>query len=300
MDKFQKIVCIDDTKLDEEALAELKDLSEEVQVYTDTPADDEETIARIGDADAILVSWRTQVGKEVIEAARNLTYIGMACSLYDDDSANVDVKFARQRGIKVTGIFDYGDPGVPEFIISELIQLLNNYKGDHWKKEPRELTDLKVGIVGMGVTGKLLAKCLLPFGARIFYHSRSRKPEWEEKGVDYLDLEALLKRCEVISFHLPKNTRLMGEKEFGIFGNGKILINTSLGLPFDQEAFKNWVKNHSNFAIFDKDGKAELKKEIEEVAGVIASSSSAGWSSQTRVRLSKKVLQNIKEFLNQE
>ena len=295
--KFNKIVCVDNTKLNDKAIAKLQELSEgEVEVYTDYPESKDEVLNRIGDAEAVLVSWHTEIGEEIIESCTGLKYIGMACSLYDDESANVAVKFARERGITVTGIKDYGDPGVAEFIISELVQLLNGYKGKKWKEMPLELTDLKIGIVGLGVTGQLLAECLMPFGADLYYYSRTRKPEWESRNVKYLALDELLQQSEVISFHLPKNAQPVGEKEFKKFGNQKILINTSLGLPFKEKHFQNWMKEEGNFAIFDGDGKKELSSETLQLENLIALESSAGWSAQTLERLSNKVLKNIKEY----
>ncbi|MCH4822801.1 dihydrofolate reductase [Gramella lutea] len=296
--KFNKIVCVDETKLNEQAINDLEQFADEVKVYHDYPENDQEVIDRIQDADAIIVSWRTQIGKGIIGKCNDLKYIGMACSLYDNDSANVAVEFARERGISVKGIRDYGDPGVAEFIISELIQLLNGYKEIQWKELPRELTHLKIGIIGFGVTGQLLADCLKPFGADLHYYSRNRKTE-KENGIKYLEFNELLDTCELISFHLPKNTELMGEKEFEILGNGKILINTSLGLPFNEQAFGNWIKKEGNFAIFDGDGKKELSEETENLERVIAHSKSAGWSSQTLVRLSQKVLQNIADYCSE-
>ena len=296
--KFNKIVCVDETKLNENAITELQKYSEkEVEVYSDYPEDKEEIINRIGNAEAVIVSWHTELDKEIIDSCPKLKYIGMACSLYDDESANVAVKFAQEKGICVKGIRDYGDPGVAEFIVSELIQLLNGYKGKQWKDMPRELTDLKIGIVGLGVTGKLLASCLLPFGADLHYHSNTRKPEWEEKGVKYLELDEILAKCEVISLHLPKNAQILGKKEFETLGNGKILINTSLGLPFDEEFFETWIKEDGNFAIFDADGKKELSEATLKSNNIIASDSSAGWSSQTLQRLSEKVLENLKDYI---
>ncbi|MDR5589959.1 NAD(P)-dependent oxidoreductase [Christiangramia sp. SM2212] len=295
--KFNKIVCVDHTKLNDEAISELQNLSEsKVEVFSDYPDSKNEVIERIGNAEAVFVSWHTELDEEIIEACPNLKYIGMACSLYDDESANVAVKFAREKGITVKGIRDYGDPGVAEFIISELIQLLNGYKGRQWKDMPRELTDLKFGIIGLGVTGKLLAECLIPFGVDLFYYSRTRKLDWEKKGVDYLPLEDLLEHCEVLSYHLPKNAKPVGKKEFEKIGNGKILINTSLGLPFKEKAFQKWIRKEGNFAIFDGDGKKELSKETLKAERLMALDASAGWSSQTLKRLSNKVLRNIKDY----
>ncbi len=224
----------------------------------------------------------------------------MACSLYDEASANVAVQFARSKGISVKGIKDYGDPGVAEFIISELIRLFHGLGDNRWKEMPVELTGKKIGIIGLGTTGQLLAKCLLPFGANLFYYNRSRKPDWEQKGVTFLELEELLDTVDVISLHLPKNTQILGPKEFDIFGTGKVLINTSLGLAFKEADFVDWIKKGENFAIFDGDGKKELSAATEELPGMITANKSAGWAAETKLRLSEKVLQNLKEYLKEE
>lgn len=296
--KFKKIVCVDYTKMESWALEELQNYSEEkIEVHDDYPETKEEILKRIGNADAVLVSWHTELDEEIIKNSPDLKYIGMACSLYDDESANVAVDFARSKGIEVKGIRDYGDPGVAEFIISQLISLLHGF-GDHmWREMPLELTDKKIGIIGLGTTGQLVAECLLPFGADLYYFSRTRKKEWEEKGIKYLELQQLLETVDIISLHLPKNTSILKKHEFDGFGTGKILINTSLGLPFEEEAFAEWIRKEGNFAIFDGDGKKELSAAIEEIPGIITVSKSAGWAAETQRRLSEKVLQNLKDFL---
>jgi len=298
MRKFNKIVAVDNTKLLENAIEELKKYSEgEVEIYKDYPDTNAEIIKRIGDAEAMLVSWHTQISEEVIAECPNLKYIGMCCSLFDEESANVAVNFARKKGIEVTGISDYGDPGVVEFIISVLINLLHGFGENQWKEKPVELTNRKIGIIGLGVTGQLLAKCLLPFGADLYYFSRSRKKEWEEQGVKYLSLEKLLETSEIISIHLPKNVEILTEREFAALGSGKILVNTSLGLPFNENAFKNWITESSNFAIFDSDGKNALDGRVLKNKNVISSEKSAGWSAETETRLSEKVLKNLQNYL---
>ncbi|SKB30900.1 hypothetical protein SAMN05660776_0264 [Salegentibacter holothuriorum] len=294
---FNKIVCVDHTKLEVWAIEELQEYSKaEVDVYSDSPDSEKELLERIGEAEAIIVSWKTQIPKSVIEKCSQLKYIGMACSLYDDESANVALDFARSKGITVKGIFDYGDPGVIEFIISELIRLLHGFGENQWRKMPVELKDKKIGIIGLGTTGQLLAEAMLPLGVDVYYFSRSRKKDWEAKGLKYLSLSELLKTSEIISLHLPKNTELLGEQEFEAFGSGKILINTSLGLPFEEKAFVNWIKAEGNFAIFDGDGGASLSEATRGMSRVVSHQKSAGWSAETRRRLSKKVLENLKSY----
>ena len=112
----------------------------------------------------------------------------------------------------------------------------------------------------------------------------------------YLELDDLLSTCEVISFHLPKHTELLQKEQFDLLPDSGILVNTSLGLPFEIEAFQSWIENKNHYAIFDGDGKKELPEALEERENVIALEKSAGWSAQTLVRLSEKVLQNIADF----
>ena len=65
-----------------------------------------------GDADAVLLSYTSQINRYILERCPNVRYIGMCCSLYSPESANVDIRYANERGITVTGIRDYGDEGV--------------------------------------------------------------------------------------------------------------------------------------------------------------------------------------------
>ncbi len=297
MEKFKKIVVVDETKMNTSALEELKNYAEEVEVYRDEPTE-EEVKSRVEDAEAIIVSWRTEISEEIIDTAKHLKYIGMACSLFDNKSANVAVNYAKQKNIKVTGIFDYGDPGVIEFIISEVIHLLHGFGKHQWKDQPLELSGRKFGIIGMGTTGKMLAEALEALGVEVYYYSRTRKKEVENKNVHYLKLNELLKTCEIISIHLPKNTEILKEKEFEQLGEEKILINTSLGFPFEENSFNNWLKLSNNYAIFDGDATNSLPSTFKKRSNVIISEKSAGWSQETQERLSLKVLENLKDFLN--
>ena len=63
------------------------------------------------------MSYRYPIGEAVLKECKNLKYIGMCCSLYSEESANVDIACARERGIRVLGIRDYGDRGVVEFVL---------------------------------------------------------------------------------------------------------------------------------------------------------------------------------------
>ncbi|MTI96262.1 MAG: hypothetical protein FH749_12425 [Firmicutes bacterium] len=63
---FNKIVSVDNTGLLESARAKLRKLARETVFYEDYPDTNQEIIARIGDADGVLVSWNTPIDREVI------------------------------------------------------------------------------------------------------------------------------------------------------------------------------------------------------------------------------------------
>lgn len=298
MNKFKKLVVLEPIRFDEEAERALYDYAEQVVFFRDIPQTDEEKIARIGDADALLVFYTSRVGENVIAACPNLRYIGMCCSLYTPESANVDISAANARGIAVTGIRKYGDRGVPEFISSELVRLFHGFGGLRYKEEEMELAGTKIGVVGMGDVGSVVAELMLAFEMDVYYFSRTRKPEMEAKGVKYLPFGELLETVDVLTTHLHKNTRIMEAEDFRRFGNGKVLINTTFTPPYPLEALEAWLREPGNFYIVDSAvsiGGPEGR--IFSLPNVICPNMIAGQSTRSGVLLRQKVLENIKAYL---
>ena len=293
---FKKIVAIEPVSLIESAVEKLYSYGEEIIFYDDIPKNDEEIIKRIGDADAVLLSYTSSIGSEVLKACPNIEYIGMCCSLYAPESANVDIITADELGITVTGIRDYGDEGVVEYVLSELIRYLHGFGDKQWKELPMELTDLKVGFVGMGTTGIMNSNGLLNLGADIYYYSRTRKPEEEAKGKTYLPLKELLSTVDVLITCLNKNVILIGEEELNTFGNNKIMFNTSIGPSHDTKALKNWLESGDNEFFCDSEG-ALGDDSLLDHPNVNCMRTSAGRTKQAFDRLSEKVLENIETFL---
>lgn len=289
---FQKLVAIEPVSLVEEAEKQLYQYAREVILYRDIPKDDYEIVKRIQDADAVLVSYTSGIDRYVLEHSPNLRYVGMCCSLYSEESANVDIACARERGIQVLGIRDYGDRGVVEFVLYELVKLLHGYDGVKWKDLPEEITGLKAGIVGMGVSGSMIADALQFMGAEVSYYSRSRKPEQEKRGRVYRPLHELLKHCEVVFTCLNKNVILLHEEEFEILGKHKILFNTSIGPSHDPEALKKWLDEGGGYFVCDTRG-ALGEESLRNHPSVLCPDASAGRTRQAFGLLSEKVLANL-------
>lgn len=295
---FRKLVAIEPVSLIPSAEQTLYDYAQEVILFEDMPKDDAEIIRRIGDADAVLLSYTSRIEKAVLDACPGIRYIGMCCSLYSEASANVDIRAAREKGITVYGIRDYGDQGVVEYVLSELIRYLHGFGEKQWQELPVEITDLKVGIVGLGTSGQMIAAGLQALGADLYYFSRTRKPDQEARDIKYLPLNELLRTADVVCTCLNKNAILLYDEQFEWLGNHKILFNTSIGPSHEVAALARWLEHGNNeffcdtaAALGDETGKLLVHPHVN------CMNVSSGRTKQAFDRLSEKVLKNIETYL---
>lgn len=299
MNTFEKIVAIEPLNIGPKSKEKLKEYAKEIVLYENMPKNNQEIISRIGDADAVLLSYTSKIEREVLEKVPNVKYIGMCCSLYSEESANVDIPYAREKGIVVKGVRDYGDRGVVEYVIYQLVRILHGYDYPMWKNQPLELTGLQIGMVGLGTSGGMISEALQFMGAEVSYYARSVKPEKEEKGIHYKELHQLLRDSDIVITCLNKNVILLHEEEFKILGNGKIMINTSIGPASDMDALQAWIANRDNIFCCDTVGAlGEIADQVMDRENVICmNASSGGGTAQAFELLGTKALTNIKEFL---
>lgn len=297
---FRKLTAIEPVSLVPEAEKELYQYAQQVQMFADVPQDDEEIIRRIGDSDAVLLSYTSRIDRYVIERCPSVRYIGMCCSLYSEESANVDIACAREHSIQVLGIRDYGDRGVVEYVLHELIDLFHGFDRPRLYDEPIEITGLKVGIVGLGTSGRMIAQALQFLGADITYYCRGPKADAEAEGMHFTPLHQLLQQSQVVFTCLNKNVLLLGEQEFAQLGDGKILFNTSIGPGFDSTALERWVHRPGNWFFCDTVAAAgAVGEDFFSLPNVTCRRISAGRTKQAFELLSQKVLANLRTALEQ-
>lgn len=295
---FRKLIVTEPIGMLQFGIDHLHKIAEQVVMYDDIPGSEEEIVARIGNADAILVSHTSIYPQAVLSQCPRLRYIGMCCSLYSEESANVDIAYARTQGITVAGIRDYGDNGVVEYVLYETIGLLHGYGPLKWANYPYELTDMKVGMVGMGTTGSMIAAAMQLLGAEISYFARSVKPEKEAAGMRFKPLHELLCDSEIICLGLNKNVILLKEAEFEVMIGRKMLFNTSIGPGHDTEALKKWLTADPQHYFFCDTLGAAGDPEILQFPNVIRKGPpGAGASTKALERLTQKVIDNIEHYL---
>lgn len=292
MKKFNKIATINVLNLPKFAETELQNYSQsEISFVTTDSSSEDETISRIGEAEAALGSWNTTITPKVLDSCPNLKYIGICGT----SLTYVNTQAAESRGIVVKNVIDYGDEATAEFIFARLLMLIRGFDKFKWDNEPRELNSKKFGIIGLGAVGRQVAKIALGFGMDVQYYSRTRNLDIENLGIKYTLLDELLSSSEIISLHVPRNLRIINNREFNLIKKGVILVNTSIGDVFDLDEFREWIKKGDNYAIIDNQS---YVADLSNLPNCVALPITAGKTKESIDRLGNKVIENVKAYLS--
>jgi phosphoglycerate dehydrogenase-like enzyme len=201
------------------------------------------------DADAVLTLMRP-VTEETLVLAPSLRLIQAASRGYDV----IDARAAATRGIPVCNVHAAGHADtVAEHTLGLLLAVAKRIAEGHaaiagggWPGQEllREgLTELHgkvLGIVGMGEIGRQVATRAHAFGMRLAYTDVRACEELERRfDMARVELDELLQQADVVTLHVPLDTRtdgLIGRRELGLMKPGAVLLNTSRGPVVDLEA----------------------------------------------------------------
>lgn len=219
-------------------------------VYYDDTIRTDDVAGRIGDADAVL-SNRCPVSASVIEACPNLKLIHSLGTGFNQ----IDLSAAAKRGVTVTNTPGYGTGAVAQMTLALLMEITRRVgefdrmaKTRGWTQpvDPEicavpqmELTGRTMGIVGMGDIGYAVARMAMAMDMDVLAYRRHPRPERECEQLRFTDLDALLRRSDVVSIHCPLNeeTRgMIGREELAKMKPGAILLNTARGAVVDSAA----------------------------------------------------------------
>lgn len=140
-------------------------------------------------------------------------------------------------------------------------------------------------------------KYLLLKPHRLPYHSRTAKPTLENIGIQKVPLKTLLQSSHAVCTCLNKFTTLLGDEEFHLLGEHKILFNTGLSPSYQIPAIKKWLSSGCNYLFCDS-LMALGDRSLLNFPGVVCPGRFAGMSHQSVVRLSKKVEANLSDVAN--
>lgn len=204
--------------------------------------------------DLITVKSCSLVNKAVLQEFPNLKAIFTRTV----GANHIDLDYCRKNKISVYHIPDYGAFAVAEHVFALLLSQTRKVislnketkKGKFsWKNgQGFTLKDKILGIIGVGKTGRETAKIAKGFSMKIIGFDKFQDQKFaKEVGMEYVDLDKLLKKADIISINIPliKETyHLINEEQIKKMKNGVVLVNVSRGEIIDTQAL---VKNLDKF-----------------------------------------------------
>lgn len=271
-------------------------------------ADPKVQIERAKDADVIMIANMPLSG-EVISACPNLKYIDVAFTGVD----HVDLDAARAKGVKVSNAAGYSNEAVAELTLCMMLALLRNVP----QVEARcragqtkdglvgvELMGKTVGIVGVGAIGTRTAELCHAFGCKVLgnkRHVRGDEPDY----IEFVSLEELLSRSDIVSLHCPLNedSRGMINKDtIAKMKPGALLINAARGPVVDSQALADALNNGdlggAGIDVFETEPPLNLDHPLLHSKNTIVTPHVAFASAESMETRCKIVFDNIAQWMD--
>lgn len=185
------------------------------------------------EAQALVVRNRTQVTRELIEAAPKLKVIARAGVGLD----NIDIQAADENGVTVVAALGINANAVAELTLGLALALARDVvdrdrstRSGEWNRAAgREISGKTWGLLGFGATGRAVAKLLTGFNCNILAYDPFVK---EASGVTLASLDDVIAKSDVISIHLPatgETTGLINRTLISKMKRSALLVNVGRG-----------------------------------------------------------------------
>ena len=178
---------------------------------------------------------------------------------------HIDLEAAKAKGIQVTNT-----PNVLNDATAEIAMLLllgaarREYEGetqirtDSWAdwgatfQLGKQVSGAKLGILGMGRVGQIMAKRARGFDMEIHYYNRSRLPSDLEMGATYhSNIESLFPHSDFLSIHCPATPdthHIINKKTIALLPDNAVLVNTARGAVVNDDDLISALKSGKLFS----------------------------------------------------
>ena len=292
----------------EKRMSEIWDakLNSEDKVYSQS-----ELIELSRDCDGILCSI---VDKFDVETINKLSDKVKIISNFAVGFGNINIKAAMKKNIIVTNTPDVLTDATAEIAILILLGAARRAtEGRKWVDKKnwtwsadfligKQLTDNRLGILGMGRIGQALAERAKSFGMKIHYHNRKKLPPNLEKGAIYHEsLKSLILVSDFFSINCPtteETKKIINEETLSYFLNGAVIINSARGDMIDDEAMINALKSGKVFALgLDVyNGEPDIHPQYLQLDNVFILPHLGSATEKTRFAMADLAISNIEEY----
>jgi glyoxylate reductase len=296
-------------KLPASVLAKLSAVADVDLYIGDAAIPADELRARVADKDALVCLLTDAVDRTVIDAAPTLKAIANVAVGYN----NIDIPYARSRGIVVTNTPDVLTESVADFTwalilaitrrLSEGERLVRRGEWKGWALDlllGTELRGKQLGLVGVGRIGRAVAARAGAFGMRVAYTSRR---EMDFPGAEPMALDRLLLTSDIVSLHVPltsETRHLIDKRALTRMKRSAYLINTARG-PVVDEAALAWALQHhllAGAALDVYENEPAVHPDLLSLENVLLVPHLASGTTETRTAMADLAADNVLALLD--
>ncbi|NTV45421.1 MAG: D-2-hydroxyacid dehydrogenase [Chlorobiales bacterium] len=272
-----------------------------------------ETARRLDGVDVVITN-KVVIDKVVMDAVPSLKLVCIAATGMN----NVDVEYAKEKGIIVKNVAGYSTESVVQSTFSHVFYLLcqhayyDTYGKTNWKNSPifthvgppfYELSGKRWGIIGLGAIGRRVAEVAETFGCEVIYYSTSGMNK--NTNFFHVDLDDLLRTSHIISIHAPLNPQtenLIDFRRLQLIQNHGVIVNMGRGGIVNEDDLARILDERPIYAGLDVVKQEPIASDnpllfIKHQERLSLTPHVAWTSIEARQRLVAGIAQNIQDFI---
>ena len=298
-------------KENEDKLSELFDakLNPDDRIYTA-----QEIIDESKDCDGILSSVTDPINSDTISKLSNSIKIIANGAV---GFGNIDFKAARAKGISVTNTPDVLTDATADIQILLLLGASRKaYEGriaaetQNWKWSwdfllGKQMSNKRLGILGMGRIGRAVAKRAKAFGMEIHYHNRSKlSPDLEDGAIYHKDLKSLFGQSEFLSINCPatpETIKIINKETLSYLKDNTVVGNAARGDVVDDDAMVDAIKSGKVFAygLDVYNGEPKIHPEYLKLKNIFLLPHLGSATKRTRWDMAYRATKNLEDFFSE-
>jgi D-3-phosphoglycerate dehydrogenase len=277
----------------------------------------EQCESQLSDAHGLVIRSRFTMDESFLQFTPTLQFIARSGAGME----NIDEAYCSIRGIQLYNAPEGNRNAVGEHALGMLLSMMNkihtanrDVKNGIWDREGNRGTELDgktVGIIGFGNNGKAFAKKLRGFDITLLAYDKY-KTGFGDDFVIEATLEALLRKSDVISFHIPQNEETVyfaNQEFFDALGKPIYLLNLSRGKIVETKSLIESISKGTTISagldvnefekksfeqFFDQSDNEQLKFLLESDR-ILLTPHVGGWTTESYYKLSSVLADKILE-----
>jgi len=227
---------------------------------------------------------------------------------------NIDFKAARAKGISVTNTPDVLTDATADIQILLLLGASRKaYEGriaaetQNWKWSwdfllGKQMSNKRLGILGMGRIGRAVARRARGFGMEIHYHNRSKlSPDLEDGAIYHKDLKSLFEQSEFLSINCPatpETIKIINKETLSYLKDSTVVGNAARGDVVDDDAMVEAIKSGKVFAygLDVYNGEPKIHPEYLKLKNIFLLPHLGSATKRTRWDMAFRATKNLDDF----